>query len=180
MLRTLEQMGEWERKGRWGGENQAYREMPSCSVKAEVKIVAVKMEATVVWKLLPPSYRSRCAETAAAPGPGMAEEQRGRRRGGVVRRTARRRGGADCEAAWSRSTSCGRRMTRSRGAEGRGGGAVRTREVGCDRPGEKPRIGFTEPVEVGFQTATNLAMGRNCRGVPSRGKLEDLGFPNEP
>jgi hypothetical protein len=138
MLRTLEQMGEWERKGRWGGENQAYREMPSCSVKAEVKIVAVKMEATVVWKLLPPSYRSRCAETAAAPGPGMAEEQRGRRRGGVVRRTARRRGGADCEAAWSRSTSCGRRMTRSRGAEGRGGGGRRPDPRGGVRsPGGK-------------------------------------------
>jgi hypothetical protein len=176
MLRTLEQMGEWERKGRWGGENQAYREMPSCSVKAEVKIVAVKMEATVVWKLLPPSYRSRCAETAAAPGPGMAEEQRGRRRGGVVRRMARRRGGADCEAAWSRSTSCGRRTTRSRGAERRGG-AVRTREVGCGRPREKPRIGFTEPVEVGFQTATNLAMGRNCRGDSVPWKTRGFGVP---
>jgi hypothetical protein len=110
--------------------------------------------------------------------------------GGAAGTAARWRGEADGEAAWwsgLRGSVVQKHIvweeddeeSRGRGTGG-GGGAVRTREVGCGRPGEKPRIGFTEPVEVGFQTATNLAMGRNCRGVPSRGKLEDLGFPNEP
>jgi hypothetical protein len=91
-------MGDVEEMGR---KNRAYREIPSCSVEtevpAEVETMAVEMEATAVWKLQPPSSGSRCAETAAAaPGPGMTEERRGWRRGGVVEDwSGRRRGVVD-------------------------------------------------------------------------------------
>jgi hypothetical protein len=99
-------MGDVEEMGR---KNRAYREIPSCSVEtevpAEVETMAVEMEATAVWKLQPPSSGSRCAETAAAaPGPGMTEERRGWRRGGVVEDWSGRRRGVvdDEEPRWTR------------------------------------------------------------------------------
>jgi hypothetical protein len=107
--------------------------------------------------------------------------------GGAAGTVARWRGEADGEAAWwsgLRGSVVQKHVVWEADDEesrGRGTGERRPDPTGGVRsPGEKPRIGFAEPVEVGFQTATNLAMGRNCRGVPSRGKLEDLGFPNEP
>jgi hypothetical protein len=104
--------------------------------------------------------------------------------GGAAGTAARWRGEADGEAAWwsgLRGSVVQKHIVweeddeESRGRET--GGAVRTREVGCGRPREKPRIGFTEPVEVGFQTATNLAMGRNCRGDSVPWKTRGFGVP---
>jgi hypothetical protein len=113
-----------------------------------------------------------CAKTAsAAPGSGMAEELRGRRRG--------RRSGADGEAAqWSgRRGGTVERTARQRGPEARRVGGGRRRVAG-ERDGgassgperwgavalRKVADRVAGPMEVGFQTTTNFAMGRNCRG----------------
>jgi hypothetical protein len=121
-----------------GRKNRAYREIPSCSVEAEmpaeVETMAVEMEATTVWKLQPPSSGSRCAETAAAaPGPGTTEERRGWRRGGVVEDwSGRRRGVVDDEEPGGCDDSGGRERRGRRRPES-GGGEASARGKGESR-----------------------------------------------
>jgi hypothetical protein len=93
------------------------------------------------------------------PGEKQRQERWGRRRA-----TARHEDGRRRVARMSGGESQrGRAVARREGK--RRGGAVRTSEAGCSRPGERTRIGSDGPVVVRSQTTTNVAQGEIDTGV---------------